>query len=156
MDRHSKLLVTGGNPTGLERCDQCQFWKPMKYGVPADSLGSCEWRLGPNNDWMPRAWPVELYYSVAQLEVLLCRSDRTIREQLRRGDFGRDVIEDGCGFLVPASGVNAYLDQHRLFPSPTTLAPVAAISEGQARRRSRARSNPQPESAHHQAADVIG
>lgn len=75
---------------------------------------------------------VEAYYTVPQLEVLLQRCGKTLRERIKSGDFGRAVVLDGGDYLVPASGVNAWLDSKRLF---NELDPVLARSPGEALRK---------------------
>jgi predicted DNA-binding transcriptional regulator AlpA len=83
---------------------------------------------------------VEAFYSHRQLCVLLGKSNRSIVDKIRTGEFGDQVILDGWDYLVPASAVNEWIEHRRLFPEPAepSTAPIAARSEGELRRKAKA------------------
>ena len=57
--------------------------------------------------------PPEKLYSVAELTGLLARDASTLRRQIKAGEFGHDVLDDGGHFLVPASGVRKWQGTRR-------------------------------------------
>lgn len=79
---------------------------------------------------------MELYYTVQQTSLLLALCDKTVIQKLKAGDLGRDVVNLGSmvrpDYRIPASGINSYLDGHRVF---SFLNPVAARTEGELRRK---------------------
>lgn len=83
--------------------------------------------------------PAELFYTVGELAVMHKRCERVIRERCRRGDYGDGVILDEKEYLIPASGVNAWVEKRRVFPADSCAAPIAARTEGEARRKHRDR-----------------
>lgn len=68
------------------------------------------------------AQPLELFYSVQSVAVLLGgRSVRWVQEMIRRGEFG-PCVHDSGGWLVPSSGVAAYLGRHTVgVPQPVAV-----------------------------------
>ena len=54
---------------------------------------------------------VEQHYSAADLGALLGRSAEHVGKLARRGEFG-PVAKDAGGYLIPASGVQSWLDAH--------------------------------------------
>lgn len=61
------------------------------------------------------AFKPEPFFSIAQVreQFFPGRSERWVRERVRTRDFG-DVVRDGGGWLVPQSGVLAYLEKRRV------------------------------------------
>jgi hypothetical protein len=57
---------------------------------------------------------LEAHYPPKVVAALLGRSERWVIDQAKAGAFGADVFKDGKGWLLPASGINAYLDRHRV------------------------------------------
>lgn len=57
---------------------------------------------------------IEEHYSAAQVARFLGRSAEWVSDRARAGDFGRVVRDDG-GWLIPASGVQRYLDAHSFY-----------------------------------------
>ncbi len=82
---------------------------------------------------------VEKYYTVTQLAFLFERTNETIIDRIKRGDYGHGVINTGSeakpDYLVPVSGINAYIAARRLFSESPDLEPIAARSEGELRRK---------------------
>lgn len=56
---------------------------------------------------------VEAYYKVGHLSALLQFSDSWVRQQIKAGAFGDQVLRVDGEFLVPASAVNAFLAAHQ-------------------------------------------
>jgi hypothetical protein len=66
----------------------------------------------------------ELYYSIADLSTLLRFAEKTLRAKIKAGDFSPpgangepdlgNILEISGELRVPASGVNHFLDRHRL------------------------------------------
>lgn len=78
--------------------------------------------------------PIEKYYTVQQLGWLLELDAKTIRLKAHAGAFGDAVLNlEGKDLRVPASGVNAYLENQRVFPRD--VEPIAARSVGELRRK---------------------
>lgn len=77
---------------------------------------------------------VEKYYTVQEAALLLSVSTRTIERRLSAREFG-DVVNLGTAdrpaYRIPASGLNAYLEAHKLFTEPG----IAARSIGELRRK---------------------
>lgn len=71
---------------------------------------------------MATAQPLELYYSAAQVALLLGgRSKQWVQEQCRRGEFGAVVCDD-AGWLIPSSGVAGYLGRNTvMMPEPVPV-----------------------------------
>lgn len=67
----------------------------------------------------------EQMHTVADLERLLRLSGRTIRGDIERGRFGRDVVRHGRAFLVPSSGVELWKRQHAAFDRDGALRPLS-------------------------------
>lgn len=59
---------------------------------------------------------VEQHYSAAQVASLLGRSPAWVVKHAKLSHFGPVSWDDGL--LIPASGVNAYLDEHRVSSLP--------------------------------------
>jgi hypothetical protein len=67
---------------------------------------------------------VELYYSVAELSLLLRFSEKKVREWVKEGKFSSkgddgapdfsNIVEIAGELRVPASGVSLFLENHRL------------------------------------------
>lgn len=79
---------------------------------------------------------LELYYSIAELAMLLRLDAKTIRRRMAARDFGAGVVnlgsEERPDYRIPVSGVNAWLDGRRLFHEPQG---VAARTVGELRRK---------------------
>lgn len=56
---------------------------------------------------------VEQHYKAADVAVLVCRSTKHVVQEAKRGAFGR-VFFDAGGWLIPASGVTAWLELRRV------------------------------------------
>ena len=82
---------------------------------------------------------VEKYYSVSQLAFLFEKANETIIDRIKRGDFGAGVFNAGSeakpDYMVPVSGINAYIAARRLFSESPDIQPIAARSEGELRRK---------------------
>ena len=88
----------------------------------------------------------EMYYTIAELEMLLRLSSKTIVAKMKAGEFGRDhrVVDlakshpddapASHDYRVAASAVNEFLLTRRLFAEPG----IAARSTGELRRKSAA------------------
>jgi len=76
----------------------------------------------------------EFFYSQTDLAVLFRRTPKTILAKIKAGEFGPGVIQDGGDYFVPASGVNLFVEQHRIFAEPT-VEPVPARTLGELRRK---------------------
>lgn len=55
---------------------------------------------------------LEAHYPPRMVAALLFRSERWVVDAAKRGAFGPRIVKDGGGWLIPASGINAYLDRH--------------------------------------------
>jgi len=55
---------------------------------------------------------LEAHYAPAHVAALLFRSESWVIKSLKKGEFGRCVF-DGQ-WLIPASGVNAWIDRHAI------------------------------------------
>ncbi len=65
----------------------------------------------------------ELHFSVPQLCAMFGRSERTMRDAIKAGEFGHEVIEVGGEFLVPSAGVTQYRTAHAVFDHDGALKP---------------------------------
>ena len=63
-----------------------------------------------------RVIKVEEHYSIPHLAKLLDRSPRTIRRWLHAGSLGPYYVTGRTDILIPASGVQAFLDERRVTP----------------------------------------
>jgi len=65
---------------------------------------------------------MEPHYSVADVKRLFfpSRSDRWIKDRAKRGAFGT-VLRDAGGWMIPESGLRAYLDNHAVEVGPRLL-----------------------------------
>jgi hypothetical protein len=73
---------------------------------------------------------VEMHYAVHEIATLIRKSERYVRDKIKSGEFGADVFLISGDYIVAASGVNAFLESHRL-QTPG----VKARSEGELRRK---------------------
>jgi hypothetical protein len=73
---------------------------------------------------------VEMYYTVAELSALLRFSPAWVRERIRHGDFGGEVLSVAGDLRVPASGVNDFLRRWQWTPPG-----VPARGPGELRRK---------------------
>lgn len=82
---------------------------------------------------------VEMYYTVQATALLLGFCDKTVIQKLKAGDFGFGVVDQGSGeradYRIPASGINACLEQRRVFPEAK---PISARTAGELRRKATA------------------
>jgi excisionase family DNA binding protein len=77
---------------------------------------------------------VEKYYTIQEAALLLSVSTRTIERKLAAREFGAAVnlgTVDRPVYRIPASGLNAYLEQHQVSTEPG----IAARSIGELRRK---------------------
>lgn len=78
---------------------------------------------------------VEKFYSVAEVGLLLGLCTKTVLRKLKAKEFGDQVVDLATNgrpdYRVPASGVNAYLESHRVFTEPG----ITARSVGELRRK---------------------
>jgi hypothetical protein len=81
-----------------------------------------------NNEPVKRV--VEMHYTAQEIATLIRKSDRFVRDKIKSGAFGAEVFSVGGDYIVAASGVNAFLEMHRL-QTPG----VKARSEGELRRK---------------------
>jgi hypothetical protein len=81
---------------------------------------------------------VEMHYTTGEIATLLRKGEHWVRIKMKAGEFGA-VFFFGGDYVATASGVNAFLERHRV-ESPG----VAARTEGEARRKMAARSFNQP------------
>lgn len=76
-----------------------------------------------------------MYYSVAEVSLLMRLHEKTVLLKMHDGEFGDGVVnlgtEAGPDYRIPASGVNAYLERRRIFREPG----IAARSIGELRRK---------------------
>lgn len=63
------------------------------------------------------AQSVEQHYSATQVANLLNRSSKHVAQQAKAGAFGPVALDDG-GYLIPASGVQQWLDRRILGSNP--------------------------------------
>lgn len=60
-----------------------------------------------------------MHYSVAEVAFLLRLCEKTVLRKLHDREFGEGVINVGGferpDYRIPASGVNAYVDKHKIF-----------------------------------------
>lgn len=80
---------------------------------------------------------VEKFYTVAEVALLLSVCTKSVLRKIRAREFGEAIVNLGGAerpdYRVPASGLNAYLEAHRVFSEPG----IAARSVGELRRKSR-------------------
>lgn len=80
---------------------------------------------------------VEKYYTILEAALLLSVSTRTIERKVAARELG-DVVNLGTidrpVYRIPASGLNAYLEAHKLSAEPG----IAARSIGELRRKAAA------------------
>lgn len=80
---------------------------------------------------------VEKYYTVQEAALLLSVSTRTIERRLAGRELG-EVVNLGTAerpvYRIPASGLNAYLEKHKVSSEPG----IAARSIGELRRKAAA------------------
>src|SRR5581483_8982021 len=61
----------------------------------------------------------EMFYTVQEVSLLLRLHEKTVVEWLKRGEFGRDVVNLGTDqrpqYRIPASGVNGLAERRRVF-----------------------------------------
>ncbi len=78
---------------------------------------------------------VEKFYSVAETALLLSMCSQTVITKLKLREFGNDVVnlasEQRPEYRIPASGINAWLAERRVFAEPG----IAARSPGELRRK---------------------
>jgi hypothetical protein len=62
---------------------------------------------------------VEMYYTVQEAALCLRLSDRTVKDRLKAGDLGREVVDLGTekrpDYRIPATGINGWLARCRVF-----------------------------------------
>lgn len=85
---------------------------------------------------------VEMYYTVAEVSLLVKLHPKTVIEKLKAGAFGNQVVDlakssaadapASHDYRIPASGVNGYLDARRVFSFEIG---IAARTEGELRRK---------------------
>lgn len=77
---------------------------------------------------------VEKFYTVAEVSLLLGLCTKTVLRKLKAQEFGDQVVNLGgaerADYRVP-SGLNAYLERHRVFAEPG----ITARSIGELRRK---------------------
>lgn len=73
---------------------------------------------------------VEMHYTVPEICLLIRKAANYVRRKIKAGDFGTAFFIDG-DYIVPASGVNAFLQRHKL----GSALGVKARSEGELRRK---------------------
>jgi hypothetical protein len=73
---------------------------------------------------------VEMHYTVKEIATLIRKGEHWVRAAMKAGQFGADVFYIKGDYVAAASGVNAFLDRHRL-PAMGT----AARNEGELRRK---------------------
>jgi hypothetical protein len=61
------------------------------------------------------------HYTAVQVGQLLSRGPEWVAARVKAGDFGPCSRDDG-GWLIPASGVNAYLARRVFVPTPAEVA----------------------------------
>ncbi len=77
---------------------------------------------------------IEKYYTVQQLACLLEFDASTIRAKAAQGQFGPGVLNvGGKDIRIPASGVNAWIENNRLVAMD--LEPIAARTVGELGRK---------------------
>jgi len=85
---------------------------------------------------------VEMHYTIDEAALLLRLHRKTVIERLLRGDYGREVNNQGTeqrpDYRIPASGLNADLARRRVFLESTDLG-IPARSPGELRRKVRTR-----------------
>lgn len=74
---------------------------------------------------------VEMHYTTQEIATLIRKCDRYVRDKIKAGEFGPDVFLVDGEYVAAASGVNAFLEKHRL-PSPG----IKARNQGEYRRKS--------------------
>lgn len=78
---------------------------------------------------------LEKYYTVPEASLLLGLCTKTVWRKLKAKEFGDQVVNLGSverpEYRIPASGLNEYLNRHRVFSEPG----VAARSVGELRRK---------------------
>lgn len=78
---------------------------------------------------------LEMHYTPDEVALLLRLCRKTVLLRLREGLFGAGVVNIGSGerpdYRIPASGINAYLEQRRVFTEPG----IAARTVGELRRK---------------------
>lgn len=72
---------------------------------------------------------VEMHYTVPEICLLIRKASNYVRRKIKAGEFGAAFFIDG-DYIVPASGVNLFLQRHRL-----EAIGVKARSEGELRRK---------------------
>lgn len=81
---------------------------------------------------------VEKFYSVSETALLLSLCTKTVIEKLKARELGEDVVNLGSDlrpdYRIPASGINAWLAERRVFSFSTVG--MAARSTGELRRKS--------------------
>jgi hypothetical protein len=73
---------------------------------------------------------VEMHYTVKEIATLIRKGEHWVRAAMKSGEFGADVFYIKGDYVAAASGVNAFLDRHRL----QTMG-VKARNEGELRRK---------------------
>jgi hypothetical protein len=73
----------------------------------------------------PSAVTIEQHFSAAQVAGLIGRCPEYVSAGARRGEFGR-VFRDARGWIIPASGVRAWLAAREVSPVLHVLQEVSA------------------------------
>lgn len=78
--------------------------------------------------------PPESFFPHSQVAIMEGVRRLTIVRRLKRGEYGPLVTRDGRGFFIPASGIDARRQRHRILDLTGVLIPQSRTPSAWARR----------------------